>query len=161
MKPEQLYNKLYLWDFIEAVKGVFVYICKQDCDVYTVLDHFLASSVFTSLTRVGTNPKVLNMSSAQLIEVMQNGDGYDWRSTEKKEDVDWTIADWVAMVLTFFHWRFSIDFRDWLKYLSTRDVFKWYYPLHECGLVVTSDKLYGAYEHRNPNILHYELPELS
>ena len=103
------YDILYLEDFTEEISKLFVHICKQDCDVYTVLNQFLKSIIFSSLTDKGQNPLVLNMSSDKMLWVFENN-GFDWKSTTKKEDVDYTIADWVAMISKNIIFHNSVSF---------------------------------------------------
>ncbi|MBR1453859.1 MAG: hypothetical protein IJ593_04370 [Lachnospiraceae bacterium] len=134
----------YLDYFAHQVGYAFEEMCKTPCNIYYVLDSFLAGSVFEAVHELG-NPKYLNMSHRQLIECISYDDKLIWWETKPVEEVDWTIAWWVGNILAIFQWRYSIDFRDWLKYFSTKDVFNMYYPLHEASFQNASEKLYEMY----------------
>lgn len=143
------YSELYLDDFSEEVGYAFEFIASKKCDVFRTLDFFLQSSIFYEVyTRA--NPKYLNMSSRQLIECISYDDGFEWfKTTPIKEDIDIdpNIAEWLGNLITYFQWNYRIDFRDWLKYFSTRDIYNMYNPLHEASYQVASDKLAENYDY--------------
>lgn len=150
LSGKHAYNELYLDDFTACVRSVFSVISEYDCDVFYVLDFFLGCVVFQEVNSRG-NPKYLNMGYKQLIECISFDEGLDWKKTKKKEEVDEDILWWVGELLTRFQWRYSIDFRDWLKYSSVKDVYNMYYPLHEASYQVATEKLYEWYEYNKKN----------
>ena len=113
---------------------------------------FLNSSVFAEIhNRV--NPKYLNMSYKQLIECIPYDDGFNWRETKPIKDehegdtYNKYIMEWVGTILTYFQWAYNIDFHDWLKYFSVKDIYYKYYHLHECSYIVTVQKLKEMYNY--------------
>lgn len=88
------------------------------------------------------------MSSKQLIECISYDDGFNWMDTAPtEEETDQNILAWVGSLLVYFQWKYKIDFRDWLKYFSTKDIYDMYYPLHEAAYEIAADKLWENYSY--------------
>ena len=148
MSNDVSYPKVYLNDFMESNRSVFKKVSETLCDVILTLDTFLSSSVFYEIC-YRSNPKYLNMSYKQLLECLSYDDKFDWINTKPTgEEYDSYIMWWVGMILTHFQWKYRVDFRDWLKYFSVKDVYNMYYPLHEASVSVSADKLFEMYQYK-------------
>lgn len=139
------YYEGYLEQFISENRALFMRVGRSNCDIFETLDKYLSCRVFKEINK-RQNPKYLNMSYLQLLEVLSYDDKFDWEQTIKKEDADVEILWWTGYVLTYFHWMFCVDFEDWLKYFSSKDVYKMYYPLHEASIEVAAQKLNEMYK---------------
>lgn len=143
------YPKIYLEDFSKSIGYTFYLIAEKsnECDVVRTLDFFLSSSVFQEIYN-RANPMYLNKSPKQLIECISYDDGFEWYNTKPTgEEIDKYIMEWVGTLLAHFQWEYKIDFKDWLKYFSVRDIYNMYYPLHEASYQVASSKLMENYRY--------------
>lgn len=137
----------YLDQVMEAWSYALVLISRQNCNCWGVMDRFLAGTAFNEIYK-RENPKYLNMSPLQLLETMEFEDQFKWKKTKQKKDdkdIDEVIIAWVGRLLAYFQWKYSIDFRDWIKYENTRAIYNIYYPLHEASYDNAADKLYERY----------------
>lgn len=146
-KKKRAYFVGYLEQFLSENRALYLEVADNDCDAFATLDAYLGCRVFKEINR-RENPKYLNMSYFQLLEVLSYDDHFDWEHTTKKENVDREILWWTGYVITYFHWYFCIDFEDWLKYFSVKDVYNMYYPMHEASIQVSAEKLYEIYQRK-------------
>ena len=145
---KESYPEMYLRSFTKSVRSVFEEVSENSCDVVEVLNRFLGSSVFREIYS-RANPRYLNMGYRQLLECLSYDDKFDWINTKPTgEEYDSYIMWWVGMILTHFQWKYRVDFRDWLKYFSVKDVYNMYYPLHEASVSVSADKLFEMYQYK-------------
>ena len=143
---------MYLSDFSDEVASAFRYVGNFGCDVFKTLDRLLSGTAFSEVHDRG-NPKYLNMSYLQLLERVHAEDNFDWESTKAEQNLrlDKYILEWTAWVLVLFQWMYRVDFRDWLKYFSVKDVYNMYYPLHETSLENAASKLKYNYDYCKKN----------
>lgn len=149
----------YLSDFIKSVAAVFVKIGKSPCNVEKVLNRFLASTIFEEVHTRG-NFLYLNKSPRQLLECLTYDEEYDYLKelpdTSSLYEPD--ILYWTAEVLVRFQWYYNIDFREWLKYFSTQDVYDMFYPGHEASyqhMIELLKEKYDSKSHKDTKTLFF------
>ncbi len=147
MKPN--YYDGYLDEVMDTLSYAFVLIVQTPCNKWIVMDKLLGGTAYNEI-HTRENPKYLNMSPLQILETMEFEDSFAWKKTKQQpgdEDIDETIIEWVGNLLAYFQWKYSIDFRDWLKYESVQSIYNIYYPLHEASYDNAADKLYERYQY--------------
>lgn len=139
------YDGGYLCSTIDYVRGAFRIVSRTPCNVIETLDHFICCSCFWGYLHA--NPRYLNMSSRQLLECLSYDDKFEWTETTSitNKEYDEYILWWVATLLVYFQWAYSIDFSDWRKYFSVQYVYDMFYPLHEASFQNACDRLYDLY----------------
>ena len=116
------YPYFYLDTFSMAVASVFVAVVKGNRDTIRTLDTFLGSSVFSEIYS-RANPRYLNMGYKQLLDCLVYDDGFDWENTEFDYSFYSPFQLYnIGIILTYFQWKYKIDFKDWLKYFSVKDM---------------------------------------
>lgn len=149
------YPQIYLYRFAKRMFGVFTYPYDCGCNVFFTLDNFLNGSAYNDIYE-RVNPRYLNMSPLQLLETVSYDDKIDWESTkrDKNDRLDKYELGWTGKVLALFQWKYRIQFRDWLHYFSSQDIFNMFYPLHEASTEHAADVLKRNYDYaRKHNIL--------
>ena len=140
------YPEFYFEGFRKKLADLFYEVGCTSCNVFKTLDTFLVCKVFHDIGAWQVYGH-LDKTIAQLLESVSFDEGFDWRNSEPTDDVDPTILWWVGLVIAQFHWEYCIDFKDWRKYFSVKDVYNMYYPLHEASLSNAASKLYTNYEY--------------
>ena len=140
------FDIIYAPYFCDKIGYLFKFVNEHSVSPFDVLTKFVSSKIFTVALYKNDSPITINQSVIQLLEYSDCLDEIDPSiHTAIVPRYDSDIMEWTGFTFCYFFWYFSVDVVKWLKTFSLKKLYNTYYPLHECGRVVTAQKLYESY----------------
>lgn len=123
-------------------------IANSKCDSFLVMDFILTSNMVYEIYK-RQNWGYLCCLSSSILDYAEYNEHFNWKKTKfKGKGDDGYVAWWTGAVLACFQWAYKIDFKEWIKYMSSEDVYNMYYPLHEASFTKAVEVVKYNYDHR-------------